>query len=93
MREREIEAYLVKRVKEVGGECRKVQWIGRHGAPDRIVMLPPRDREENPTTWVELKAPGEKARPSQVREHERMRAMGQRVVVIDSIEGVEELLS
>jgi hypothetical protein len=102
MREREIEAYLVKRVKELGGEVRKVKWIGRAGAPDRLVMLPgpwcgfdsaggfwasPR------TIWVELKAPGEKARPSQVREHERMRAMGQRVVVIDSIEGVEDLLA
>lgn len=104
MREREIEAYLVKRVKELGGECRKVQWVGRHGAPDRLVMLPPRVRPDwcsrsfadghTPSTiWVELKAPGEKAQPSQVREHERMRAMGQRVEVIDSIEGVEELLS
>jgi hypothetical protein len=43
--------------------------------------------------WVELKAPGQKAKPHQQREHERMRAMGQRVVVIDSIEGVEDLLT
>lgn len=28
-----------------------------------------------------------------MREHERMNAMGQRVVVVDSIEGVEELLA
>jgi hypothetical protein len=88
MRERQIEAYLVKRVKAMGGEVRKVQWVGRNGAPDRLVMLP------RPTTvWVELKAPGEKPRPSQLREHERMRAMGQRVEVIDSLEGVEALLS
>ena len=97
MRERDIEAHLVKRVKELGGEVRKVKWIGRIGAPDRLVMLP--DWEPSPgnrytrTLWVELKAPGEKARPSQLREHERMRAMGQRVVVIDSLEGVEELLA
>jgi len=87
MRESEIEAYLVKRVKELGGEVRKVQWIGRNGAPDRLVMLPLWE-----TIWVELKATGEKAKPHQKREHERMRAMGQYVVVIDSIEGVEELL-
>jgi hypothetical protein len=93
MRERDIEAHLVKRVKELGGEVRKVQWIGRNGAPDRLVMLTPRDPEENPTIWVELKAPGEKAEPHQKREHNRMRALGQRVVVIDSIEGVEELLA
>ena len=98
MRERDIEAHLVKRVKELGGEVRKVQWIGRVGAPDRLVMTPAVTLSNGwtrfaRTTWVELKAPGAKARPSQVREHERMRAMGQRVVVIDSIEGVEDLLS
>jgi len=38
MRESDIEAHLVKRVKELGGEVRKVKWIGRNGAPDRLVM-------------------------------------------------------
>ena len=96
MRESDIEDHLVKRVRELGGEVRKVKWIGRVGAPDRLVMLPfeaRAGRTADFTIWVELKAPGEKARPSQVREHERMRAMGQRVLVIDSIEGVEELLA
>jgi hypothetical protein len=98
MRDSEIEKHLVKRVKELGGECRKIQFIGRRGAPDRLVMLP-RGRASTgrfttcSTIWVELKAPGKKAEPHQAREHERMRAMGQMVVVIDSIEGVEELLS
>ena len=97
MRESEIEKYLVKRVKELGGEARKVKWIGRNGAPDRLVMLP---RGETAiwnswanTIWVELKATGKIAEPHQVREHQRMRAMGQRVEVIDSIEGVDGLLS
>lgn len=40
LRESDIEAYLNKRVKELGGESRKVRWIGRNSAPDRIVMLP-----------------------------------------------------
>ncbi|MBA4315591.1 MAG: hypothetical protein C0422_09750 [Alcaligenaceae bacterium] len=120
MRESQIEKYLVKRVKELGGEVRKVQWIGRRGAPDRLVMLPsfrlrvtaemddtPKVRAylngvqakivaANPnlhgvTVWVELKATGEKPEPHQLREHKRMRTMGQRVEVIDSIEQVEEL--
>lgn len=94
LRERNIEAHLVKRVKELGGECRKVQWIGRRGAPDRLVMLPGcRDSTVAANTcWVELKATGVKPELHQLREHDRMRKMGQRVVVIDSIEGVEELL-
>lgn len=86
MRERDVENYLVERVRAAGGEVRKVQWIGRNGAPDRFVML------KGLSMWVEIKAPGEKPRPSQVREHERMRSMGQRVEVIDSLDGVDALL-
>lgn len=98
MRERDIEKYLLRRVKELGGECRKVTWQGRRGAPDRLVMRAPEDSAwpyPRPAmfVWVELKAPGVKPEPHQLREHERMRRMGQRVVVIDSIEGVEELLA
>ena len=93
MRESDIEKYLVKKVKEMGGEVRKVKWIGRNGAPDRLVMLPPRDCEENGTIWVELKALGKVPEPHQLREHKRMRAMGQTVAVIDSLEGVDALLA
>jgi len=104
MRESSIEDYLVRRVKELGGEVRKVQWIGRKGAPDRVVMRGERDGPgwtiPAETIWVELKAEGLAAlfphtphERQQHREHERMRSMGQRVVVIDSYAGVEELLS
>lgn len=87
MRERDVEQYLVERTKAAGGECRKLKWIGRHGAPDRLVML------NGKAIFIELKAPGEKAKPHQVREHERMRKMGQRVEVVDSFEGVDEVLA
>lgn len=98
MRESQIESYLVARVKALGGECRKLKWIGRNGAPDRFVMLPPKSlgngiRLPALSMWVELKAPGKKAKPHQHREHERMRNMGQTVVVIDSIELVDEFFS
>ena len=68
LRERDIEAELVKRVKALGGEVRKVKWIGRRGAPDRFVMLPPHQQTVAPfvvsvrwipcSFWVELKRPG-----------------------------------
>lgn len=96
MRERDIEEYLVARVKAMGGEVRKVKWIGRRGAPDRLVLLPfafSGTRAAGTAIWAELKAPGKAAEPHQLREHERMRAMGQRVEVIDSLAGVEALLS
>jgi hypothetical protein len=96
--ERDIEDHLVKRVKVLGGECRKVEWIGRRGAPDRLVLLPPNVLDNLFGSWcrgiwVELKAPGVKPEQHQLREHARMRHLGQCVVVIDSIAGVDELLS
>lgn len=86
MRESQIEKHLVQKVKALGGEVRKVKWIGRNSAPDRIVMIP------SNTFWAELKAPKEKPTAAQKREHERMRKMGQQVEVIDSLERIEELL-
>ncbi|MCX8005092.1 MAG: hypothetical protein N2688_09070, partial [Burkholderiaceae bacterium] len=61
-RERDIERALVAAVRAAGGEVRKVQWVGRRGAPDRLVRLPGRH------VWVELKAPGE--RPTRLQERE-----------------------
>ena len=86
MRENQIEQYLIKCVKEAGGEVRKVKWIGRRGAPDRLVMLP------FSSIWVELKAPGEKCKSHQLREHVRLLAAGMRVDVIDSMEKVDNLI-
>lgn len=88
MLESKVEAHLVKRVKALGGEVRKVQWIGRRGAPDRLVMLPLETR----TVFVELKRPGGKLEAHQRREHERMHKMGQCVLVLDSIEAVDQWL-
>lgn len=113
MLEATVEDHLVERVKEIGGEVRKVKWIGRRHAPDRVVMLPSRfspkwdgkslgpgticyahDRTRPAATiWVELKAPGKKPRPGQVREHQRMRDMGQDVRVLDTIEAVDKFIS
>ena len=107
MREKTIEAYLVSQVKKLGGEVRKVQFIGHSGAPDRLVMLPWRiadaslckalgvpkgTQRASCLIWVELKAPGEKAKPHQLREHARLRKWGQSVAVVDSFERVDEVL-
>lgn len=75
--EADIENYLVKMVKQAGGEIRKVIWVGRRHAPDRLVML-------NGAHFVELKAPGEKPRAGQVREHKRMEKHGVPVRVLDT---------
>jgi hypothetical protein len=85
MRENFIEAFLVNRVKTLGGLCLKQEWINTRGAPDRLVVLPGK------LLMVELKATGAKPEPHQLRMHERLRALGVQVEVIDSVERVEEL--
>lgn len=86
MLESKVEAHLVRRVNDLGGQVRKVQWIGRRGAPDRRVMLP------WVCAWVELKRPGETLEAHQKREHKRMRRYGENVVTLDSIEAVDRWL-
>ena len=95
MRERDIEAYLKRRVKELGGECRKTQWIGRSAAPDQRVLLPGKVPR-----WIEVKNPETiKTFPAtaherqQLREHNRMRRLGELVFVVGTFEQVDEALA
>jgi len=84
MRERDIEAYFVKRVKEAGGLQRKFVSPGVRGVPDRIAIL------KGVVHFVELKAPGKFLRDDQVREHRKLRAAGvANIWIIDSKEGVD----
>ena len=82
MRERDVEDYLVRRVKEKGGEVRKVKWVGRRGAPDRVVFL-------NGVHFVELKRPGARLADHQEREHARMQKHGAKVWTLDSIVAID----
>ena len=86
MLERDVVAYLKKRVKDLGGHCRKVHWEGRAGAPDWLIWF------TGVSVFVETKAPGQKPRPIQLIEHEKMRRGGMHVFVCDSRESVDLLL-
>lgn len=87
MREASVEKHLHKRVRAAGGDTRKVRWIGRRGAPDRLVMFP-----ERQFYLVETKAPGGKLKPHQAREHARLRAFGWRVLVLSSKAEVDKFM-
>lgn len=87
MRERDVERALIKRVKEAGGEVRKLAWIGRRGAPDRLVMLPGR------YLFVELKAPGGRVSRLQDLEHRRLRDAGFDVRIVWKLEDIDEVLA
>lgn len=86
--ESKLERYLVKRVKALKGENRKVKWIGRIGAPDRLIWLPAWERP----VWIELKAPGKQLAAHQKREHTRLRKMGLKVCKIDNLVQLKLLL-
>lgn len=87
MLEREIEAYLVRKVKAKGGIAYKFTSPQRRSVPDRLVVLP-----TGRMFFVELKAPGKVPTRLQVHEHEVLRGLGQLVFVVDSKEGVDALL-
>lgn len=88
MRERNIEQYLVRRAKEAGGRAYKWNSPGMNGVPDRIVLLP-----GGRIAFAELKAPGNKPTPLQINQHRFILNQGLPVVVIDSKDGVDELIA
>lgn len=86
MLERDIEAYLVKRCKEIGALCDKFTSPQRRSVPDRLITFGGR------VLFVELKAIGKKPTEAQVRDHGRRRAAGAEVVWLDSKESVDEVI-
>ncbi|MDA5524907.1 VRR-NUC domain-containing protein [Yersinia kristensenii] len=85
IREDSIEDHLVKEVKKAGGMAYKFVSPGRRSVPDRLVLLP-----DGKVIFVECKAPGEKPTAAQIREHEKIRALGFIVRVLNSkdLEGI-----
>lgn len=86
-----IEAYFVKRVRETGGKVRKLKWIGRNGAPDRMVWWPVKGDQPD-VVFVELKAHGKAPTPQQEKEHKILKKDGFNVFVIDSMKAVDAFL-
>ncbi len=82
-----IENHLRRKVKAARGRIRKLRWLDRRGAPDRLVWWPgPR------MAFVECKAPGKKPSPLQAQEHSRLRRDGFEVYVLDSMEAVDAFI-
>jgi hypothetical protein len=86
MLERDIEAYLVKRCKEIGALADKFTSPSRRSVPDRLITFGGR------VLFVELKATGKKPTEAQVRDHERRRAAGADVVWLDSKGAIDDLI-
>lgn len=79
-----VEGYLVKQTKKAGGLCMKWTCPGHNGVPDRIVFI------EGEAFLIELKAPGKKPRPLQLKVHAQLLKVGVEVLVMDTREQVDE---
>lgn len=90
------EAYLKKQVALSGGATRKFL-PARPGNPDQLVIWPEYGMSNGKKTaaynarihFVETKAPRKKPRPSQLREHKRLRDLGCEVYVLDTKEKID----
>ena len=85
--EKLVERKLVELVKINNGMCIKLLCDQLIGLPDRLCLFP-----NHKMAFVETKTTGQKPRRIQAYMHKKLRALGFRVEVIDSIEGVEQFI-
>lgn len=89
MLEETVEKAHCKKVRVKGGIAYKFVSPGRRGVPDRLDLYKiPKEHQSIVAKYVcftELKAPGKKARPEQIREHNRIKRLGFRVEVVDGV--------
>lgn len=87
IREKDVEARLVRKVKAMGGECQKNASVGRRSDPDRRVLLFP-----GIIVFVECKRPGQTWTSAQARERDKLQRLGFIVLLCDSYERVDEII-
>lgn len=87
MCEKSTEKRLVTEVERVGGWCLKLPAIHNAGLPDRLCLFPGGE-----VVFVELKAFGKKPRKIQTLMHQKLKAMGFRVEVIDTPEQIKKII-
>ena len=83
MLEKYIEKKLIAAVKRIDGIAFKFTAPGINGVPDRLVLLP-----NGKIAFVEIKAPGRKMRPQQVRRKRQLEELGFSVYCLDGIEQI-----
>lgn len=81
--EKLVERKLVELTKINNGMCIKLLCNHILGLPDRLCLFP-----GGKLAFVELKTTGEKPKRIQIFMHKKLRALGFRVEVIDTVEGV-----
>lgn len=87
MLESRVEEKLCTEVKKRGGLALKFLSPGRSGVPDRIVLLPNRK-----IAFIELKAPGRKMRPLQLKWKKTLEVLKFPVYCIDHVDMIGGIL-
>lgn len=85
--EKALEAELRERCKALGWLCIKLTSQYQRGLPDRLILLP-----GGRVCFVEIKTTGKKPTALQRLTHERLRALGYRVEVVDTTESLDNLI-
>lgn len=85
--EKLVERKLVELCKLNGGMCIKLLSFHINGLPDRMCLFKPAH-----VVFVELKTTKQKPRPIQLTMHDKLRRLGFRVEIIDSVEQVINLI-
>ena len=88
LKEKDIENYLVKRVKNVGGTAYKFTSPAHKSVPDRLCVF-----LNGNICFVECKAPGKKPTLAQHEEMIRLLKLNQTVYVVDSKEEIDRIIS
>lgn len=88
MREKHIEEQLIEAVNRRKGLALKLYSPSYVGVPDRLVLI-----AFGRVGFVEVKAPGRKPRPIQLKRHEELRRLGFKVYVLDGREQIEGILN
>ena len=86
--EKDTESYVCERAEALGGEAYKFVSPQRANVPDRLVILP-----AGVVFFIEVKSEGEPAKDAQLREHARLRKLGQCVFVCDTKTSVDAAFS
>ena len=75
--ESHIEGTACNKAEKAGWLVRKVKWIGRVGAPDRMFI------KNGQIILMEFKKSGKEPSVKQEREHDRFRSQGVEVYLVD----------